>query len=176
MIKHATSSVFVFSECPGGWRLGLIEHPRLGKHMIVGGHVEQDETQAEAAVRETLEESGLRVRLLPCPSPTLPAGYPHEAVAAPWWITEVMVPADNHLAEPHVHVDHQYVALAQPPHPVAEPVHSFAWFGADQLDDLSMFPDTRLLAAALFPRIGSMASATLGGAGMLQALSAAGLG
>ena len=115
MTKHATSSVFVFCEVEGRWRLGLIEHPRLGRQMVVGGHVEADETQAEAAVRETVEESGLRVRLLGCPAPSLPVGYPHARVAAPWWITELMVPADNHLAEPHVHVDHQYVAVAESP-------------------------------------------------------------
>ncbi len=30
----------------------------------------------------------------------------------PWWITEMLVPANNHLDEPHAHVDHQYVAIA----------------------------------------------------------------
>ncbi|MGH3548171.1 MAG: NUDIX domain-containing protein [Pseudonocardiaceae bacterium] len=74
MIKHATASVFVFFEFPQGWRLGLIEHPRLRKRMIVGGHVECDETQAEAAVREAAEESGLRVRLLATSSPGFAAG------------------------------------------------------------------------------------------------------
>lgn len=177
MIKHATSSVFVFCEFPLGWRLGLIEHPRLGKHMIVGGHVERDETQAEAAVRETVEESGLEVRLLACPSPVLPAGYPHDRVAAPWWIAEMMVPADNHLAEPHVHVDHQYVAVAESPVPVSEPVHSFAWFSAGELDGLAMFEDTRLLAGTLFPHIESVAAVADGdGETMLRILAAAGLG
>ncbi|MGH3913779.1 MAG: NUDIX domain-containing protein, partial [Pseudonocardiaceae bacterium] len=61
MIKHATASVFVFREFPEGWRLGLVEQPRLRRHRIVGGHVELDETQAEAAVREATEESGLQV-------------------------------------------------------------------------------------------------------------------
>jgi 8-oxo-dGTP pyrophosphatase MutT (NUDIX family) len=159
MIKHATSSVFVFCETDGVWRLGLIEHPRLGRHMIVGGHVEVDETQAEAALRETVEESGLRVRLLGCPLPSLPSGYPHTRVPPPWWITELMVPADNHLAEPHVHVDHQYVAVAESPISVSEPVHPFGWFGADELADLPMFEDTRLLAGALFPHIAALAAA-----------------
>lgn len=148
MIKHATASAFVFCEFPQGWRLGLIEHPRLHKRMIVGGHVECDETQAEAAVREAAEESGLVVRLLTAPSPALPPGYPHERVAAPWWITEVLVPADNHVSEPHSHVDHQYVAIADSPVPVSEPAHPFGWFSAEELADLPMFEDTLLLARA----------------------------
>lgn len=153
MIKHPTSSTFVFCAIEGDWRLGLVEHPRLGRHMIVGGHVEADETAAEAAVREATEESGLQVRLLACPSPLLPPGYPHEQVAAPWWMTEVAVQADNHLAQPHVHVDHQYVAVADSPVPVSEPAHPFAWFSAAELAGVAMFRDTELLAQMLFGRI-----------------------
>jgi 8-oxo-dGTP pyrophosphatase MutT (NUDIX family) len=176
MIKHATAGVFVFCEFALGWRLGLIEHPRLRKRMIVGGHVEGDETQAEAAVREAVEESGLRVRLLAAPSPALPRGYPHGRVAAPWWITEVMVPADNHVREPHVHVDHQYVAIAKSSVAVSEPAHPFGWFYAEELAGLAMFEDTMLLARALFPRIGAVAAAAeRDGAAMLEVLLPAGL-
>lgn len=176
MIKHATASTFVFCQFDEEWRLGLIEHPRLKRRMVVGGHVERDETQAEAAVREATEESGLRVRLLACPSPTLPTGYPHERVPAPWWITELSVPGDNHLDEPHVHVDHQYVAVVDSPVSVSEPVHPFAWYSVDELDGLPMFPDTLLLAKALFSQIGSVAAAAeRDNAAMLRVLSAAGL-
>jgi 8-oxo-dGTP pyrophosphatase MutT (NUDIX family) len=144
--------------------------------MVVGGHVEGDETQAEAAVRETIEESGLDVRLLAGPSPMLPVGYPHERVAAPWWITEVVVAADNHLSQPHVHVDHQYVAIADSATPISQPVHPFGWYSAHDVGSLPMFEDTRLLARVLFPRIGSVASAAdRDGATMLRVLSAAGL-
>lgn len=176
MIKHATASTFVFCEFAEGWRLGLIEHPRLRRCMVMGGHVERDETQAEAAVREAMEESGLRVRLLACPSLRLPAGSPHTPVPQPWWITEMLVPADNHLGEPHVHVDHQYVAIADSSVLVSEPAHAFGWYSVDELDALPMFPDTVLLAKALFPQIGAVAAAAeRDNAAMLRALSATGL-
>jgi 8-oxo-dGTP pyrophosphatase MutT (NUDIX family) len=150
-VKHATAGAFVFCRFPDGWRLGLIEHPRLGRHMIMGGHVEAFETQAEAAVREVEEESGLRgVRLIEAPTPALPPGFPYASVAAPWWITEQDVPADNHLGEPHVHVDHQYVAVVDDPAPVGGAVHVFGWFSLDQLADLPMFEDSKLLATVLF--------------------------
>lgn len=176
MIKHATSSTFVFHRFVSEWRLGLVVQPRLGRHMIVGGHVEKDETQAEAAVREALEESGREVRLLACPTPALPVGYPHTRVPAPWWINEIMVPADNHLDEPHVHVDHQYVAMAHSPEPVSEPVHPFDWYGLDELAGLDMFEDTRMLARALFPIIGSIAEAEGDAALLLRVLASSGMG
>ena len=176
MIKHATSSTFVFHRFLQGWRLGLVAQPRLGRHMIVGGHVEDDETQAQAAVREAAEESGLQVRLLAGPTPALPAGYTHAHVQAPWWINEMMVPADNHLNGPHVHVDHQYVAVAESPEPVREPVHPFDWYALDDLDRLDMFDDTRMLARVLLPIIGSIAEAEGDAADLLRVLASSGMG
>jgi hypothetical protein len=88
----------------------------------------------------------------------------------------MLVPADNHLSEPHVHVDHQYVAIANSPVPVSEPAHPFGWSSVDELDALPMFPDTVLLAKALFPQIGAVAAAAeRDNAAMLRVLAAAGL-
>jgi 8-oxo-dGTP pyrophosphatase MutT (NUDIX family) len=149
-IKHATASAFVFGRLSSGWRLGLIYHPRLDRLMIAGGHVEEDESQEQAVLREVTEESGLVVRLVWPLTPPLPAGYPHPRVAQPWWINEMSVPADNHLAEPHVHLDHQYVAVADDPQPGRGGVHEFSWYGEDDLAELPMFEDTKLLAKVLF--------------------------
>lgn len=78
----------------GSWRLAGCQRLESGMELGIdqARHIEQDETRADAPVRETVEEPGLRVRLLACPSPVLPVGYPHKRVAAPWWITEVTVP------------------------------------------------------------------------------------
>lgn len=177
MIKHATAGAFVFCRFPDGqWRLGLIEHPRLGRWMIPGGHVEDDECQAQAAVREVTEETGLvGVRLLEMPAPALPAGFPgsHARVPLPWWIIEQPVPADNHLGEPHMHVDHQYVAVVEDPHPASAAVHPFAWFTIEQTSEVFMFEDTTLLAKMLFGRIEAL---TQGGdiAAALRSLANAG--
>jgi 8-oxo-dGTP pyrophosphatase MutT (NUDIX family) len=174
-VKHATAGVFVFCRFDEGWRLGLIGHPRLGRHMIMGGHVENDETQAEAAVREVEEESGLsKLRLVEAPTPGLPIGFPHPTVAAPWWITEQDVPADNHVAEPHVHVDHQYVAVVEDPTPSAGAVHRFGWYRRDQLAGLRMFEDTRLLAGVLFSCLDDVVTGRLDPVTAVRPLVAAG--
>lgn len=161
MIKHATAGAFVFCRSTDGeWLLGLIEHPRLGRWMVPGGHVEDDECQAQAAIREVEEESGLTgIRLLEPPTLPLPVGFPrtHVQVSLPWWIIEQQVPADSHIAGPHVHVDHQYVAVTDDPGPASVGAHPFAWFTAGQVSGLSMFEDSRSLAAMLFCRIGGLA-------------------
>lgn len=150
--KHATASTYVLSWHQDCWRIGLIAHPLFGLLTVPGGHVEPDETAAEAAVRETAEEAGLAVRLLRPPAEPLPAGVAgvRQRMPSPWWILEQPVPrGDNHLAGPHVHVDHLYVAIAESPEPVTAPGHPFGWYTAADLPGLEMFPDTRLIAGYL---------------------------
>jgi ADP-ribose pyrophosphatase YjhB (NUDIX family) len=89
MIKEPTASVFIFRQgAERGWLAALVWHPRLQCWLPAGGHVENDETAAEAAVREALEESSLDITLIPGPAVPLPAGFPHQPVPAPWWVTE----------------------------------------------------------------------------------------
>lgn len=152
-MKHATASAFVFGRFASDWRLGLIDHPRVGHKTIMGGHVEDDETQEEAVLREVVEESGLIVRLVDPVMPRLPAAYPYPRVAQPWWINEMSVPADGHHGVPHVHVDHQYVAIADEPTIRGNAEHAFNWYSEDELTELQMFEDTRLLTGVLFPYV-----------------------
>jgi 8-oxo-dGTP pyrophosphatase MutT (NUDIX family) len=163
-VKHATASTYVFGRLPDGWRIGLIAHPIFGRLMIPGGHVEDDESPPEAAVREVAEETGLAIRLVPAPAAPLPDGVAtvRGAVAPPWWILEQPVARDNHLDGPHVHVDHLYVAVADNPEPATVPAHAFSWHAADELAGLRMFPDTQLIAAALAARIEELAPLAAG--------------
>jgi 8-oxo-dGTP pyrophosphatase MutT (NUDIX family) len=151
VIKHFTSSVFVFGLVGEVWSLGLIEHPRLRRWMIPGGHVELGESQVDAALREVEEETGRRVRLVRPPGPAVPPAFPRTVLTMPWWITEQSVPPDAHCGDRHVHVDHQYVAfVTDPDEVIREPEHPFRWVRPGELDGLAMFADTRLLAAGLF--------------------------
>ncbi|WP_377272413.1 NUDIX domain-containing protein [Peterkaempfera sp. SMS 1(5)a] len=158
-VKHATSSVYLFAWIGGDWRLGMIEHPRLGGLLVPGGHVEADETPAEAAVRELREETGLEGRFLTPPECALPAGYPHEVVPPPWWTVEIAVSGDNHVAQPHVHVDHHYIAVAdRPDRTVGTAEHPLHWVTAQELPGLETPLDVRVLGAQLFGRIGALAA------------------
>lgn len=160
-VKHATASAYVFGRFSAGWRLGLVKHPRLGRWMIPGGHVEDDESQAQALLREVEEESGLLVRLLEAPALPLPAGFSHQRVAPPWWIAEMAVPADGRVGEQHVHVDHQYVAVADSLKPAGGAAHPFGWYTAENLGELLMFEDTKLVAKVLFTCIDDLGEGRL---------------
>jgi 8-oxo-dGTP pyrophosphatase MutT (NUDIX family) len=165
VLKHATASVFLFAATADDrWRLGLIRHPRLGRWMLPGGHVEPHENPAEAAAREVREETGLDAALVRLPrlgSADLVGHNPAEVeVAVPIWIVEQQVPAEPRRPHPHVHVDHLYLAVADQPKPKTAAELPFAWFTIDALDTLDMFDDTRARARLLFGRIHDLATST----------------
>ncbi|WP_207934488.1 NUDIX domain-containing protein [Actinomadura sp. KC06] len=153
MIKEVTATVFVFRRSQAvGWRLGLVWHPRFQGWITPGGHVEANETAAEAAERETSEELGCRVRLVPGPSKPLPVGFPHTAATVPWWIVEMGASPDNHTRDEHVHVDHVFVAewVAD----VCEPETRVRWVTEHEVADLpDLAEDTRLQAKELFASV-----------------------
>jgi ADP-ribose pyrophosphatase YjhB (NUDIX family) len=162
VIKEATASTFVFrQDCDGLWRTALVRHPRLECWMPCGGHVENDESAAEAAWRETREETGLEVRLLAGPAVPVPAGFPHQMVCAPWWIVEMRARADNHTGERHIHIDHVFVALAPAGTPAAVPLHDVRWFTQPGIEQAAgIAEDSRLQAGELFCRIADAAVLT----------------
>lgn len=155
VLKHATSSVFLFTQAePGRWRIGLIHHPTLRRWMLPGGHVEDHENPADAALREVAEETGHRAQLVSPHSYGLPPACTGVSVAVPLWIVEQQVPAESRHAHPHIHVDHLYLAITAAPSPDRAAELPFTWYANDTLDDLDMFHDSRTCAHLLFARIG----------------------
>lgn len=154
MIKESTASAFVLRRAAGRpVQVALILHPRWEEWLPPGGHVEVDEHPAEAAVREIWEETGYVADLLPGPMLALPAGFPHQAVAAPWWIVEMRAGADNHTPQRHVHIDHVFLAWAVG-EPVREPGHRVRWFDAVELaQEPGIAEDSRLQAKQLMELI-----------------------
>ncbi|MGH3931593.1 MAG: NUDIX hydrolase, partial [Pseudonocardiaceae bacterium] len=172
-VKHATASVFLLARTEDTWHIGLIRHPRLGKWMLPGGHVEPDENPAEAALREVAEETGLTAQLLPGPQLDEPDRADEPSVITPLWIVEQHVPAERREPEPHIHVDHLYLPLTPATPPAQGAELPFAWYAADQLDALDMFGDTRARATYLLDRIDSLATATSNGYRLRQSLNVA---
>ncbi|WP_455428687.1 NUDIX domain-containing protein [Kitasatospora aureofaciens] len=149
--REVTASTFLLRRNAGHWNVGLIWHDRLGSHMPAGGHGEVGEGVHDAAVREVLEETGHKARLIPGPAAPAPAGFPHRPVPAPWWICEGGASPDGHTSTPHTHVDHIYLALVDTaPAATEQPDHQLTWFTHSRLgSDPTISEDSRLLALQL---------------------------
>jgi 8-oxo-dGTP pyrophosphatase MutT (NUDIX family) len=154
--KHSTASVYVISEGGGTRRIALVNHPHFGRWTVPGGHVEEHENQAEAALREVREETGLEVRLR-VPPGVKPLQEGVVSVPIPHRIMEYTIPGDRQ-PWPHVHVDHIYIAEVIGTGQPAEDL-GVAWFGADELPALRMFEDSRALALSLLNGDGALSDA-----------------
>lgn len=106
---HVTASAIVV----GARGVVLHRHRRLHRWLQPGGHIEDGESPASAAVRECMEETGLAV--------AHPPGGP------------VLLHVDVHEANGHVHLDIRYLVSApdQDPLPAPEESQEVAWFSWD---------------------------------------------
>ncbi|MCM2431043.1 NUDIX domain-containing protein [Streptomyces sp. RKAG337] len=134
----------------------VIEHPRIGGELAPGGHVDEGESPEQAAVREVLEETGHRARLL---APPAPADYPHPLLPSAWHVADIPAAADSRASQRHLHRDHIFVGVADRPlSPTAEPEHPARWVLATDLPALDIPHDTLVMGSALFEAIESAAA------------------
>lgn len=153
MLKHATATAFVMhQDAAHDWRTGMVLHPIFQQWMPPGGHVEADENPEETVRREITEETGLAsVRLVnTAADDALPEQPTAQPIQMPLWIVEHPMEHDNHLAEPHIHVDHKYLAITDDPHSAAIPDHPFAWYTQPELADVPMLEDVRTALEIVF--------------------------
>jgi len=83
----------------------LIWHRKLGVWLPPGGHLDATEIPHDAAVREVLEETGVRARLVPLGEPALTSTGPGVSeLPRPWVMLEERIPATAREPE-HTHLD-----------------------------------------------------------------------
>lgn len=135
VLRHFTVAVFVVHD----QRVLLHYHRKLGKWLPPGGHIEDNELPDDAALREMLEETGIRARLVG--QVGLPAfigdgGAPRQLVAPAGIQVEPIYPG-------HEHIDLVYFARPDPDDTTAAEVDPqlaesdrVGWYAADELASL----------------------------------------
>jgi len=123
--RHFTVAVFVVFE--GNVLLHL--HRKLGMWLPPGGHIEKDELPDEAAVREVLEETGIRVELV---------GERREDVTDP---VQLHRPAGVQLEDigpGHQHIDLIYFARPRGPVEIHADFNEdkVGWYGPDDWHEM----------------------------------------
>jgi len=127
---HVTTSAVILS--PDHSQVLLIDHVVIGRWLQPGGHYEPAQHFFLSAMREAVEETGVKGLLL----------HPwHHGQHLPLVIDSHEVPGKPSRAEAdHIHHDLQYLFLADPLLPLVaqeEEVHAAMWKPVSALDDVS---------------------------------------
>ena len=132
MKREFCASVFVVN--PVDKKILLCHHQRFNRWVQPGGHIEDNELPEETALRETYEETGVRVKLLG-------ERFPREDdFIRPFGIQR------NRGKDGSLHVDITYVGVPLDQDDVIEDdeIDRCAWFSLEELNDIEVFPDIKI--------------------------------
>ena len=137
MKRHFCASAFIID--PYTKKILLIKHKKNKRWTQPGGHIEDDETPEEAALREVYEETGLHVRLLGERFPR------EEDFIRPLGIQKNRRTLSD--GEMHLHVDIIYAAVPNDDQNLVlncEESDDIRWFSRNELENINCFPDIRI--------------------------------
>ena len=126
-MRHFTATAVVHD---ARGRVLLLHHKQFGRWMCPGGHMEPNEPPHEAALREVLEETGLRVSFLPNGEHIEMTETRAEVLPTPFCVLEYQVASD------HTHVDFVYRCIAGQEGALcqnAEESDGLAWFDPQEV-------------------------------------------
>ena len=121
--RDFTVAVFVVNNN----RVLLHWHKKLQRWLPPGGHIEPNELPDDAAVRETLEETGVRITLLGHDDYVESDGDPRRLCRPAGIQLESIAPG-------HEHIDLIYFAAGEP----AEDLPEVGWYAPSEWDALSL--------------------------------------
>lgn len=138
-------------------RVLLHRHRKLGLWLPPGGHIDEGELPDEAAVRETFEESGVRITLVDGPLPLAP-GH----TVGPGEPARLVQPIGIQLEDigpGHQHIDLIYAAVPAADVPEAllaeEGAGGLAWYGPQEWGEMGVTAEVRGWAQAALDVIAS---------------------
>lgn len=138
MERHFTATVYIFYED----KVLLHLHPKFGKWLPPGGHVERNETPFEAAVREAKEETGLDLVFIEQENLKIDA---YNATSFPRPFLCLLENLPEYKGKPaHQHMDMIYIA--RPVEGTAQLIaKGFRWFSYEELREFEeeLFPDAK---------------------------------
>lgn len=132
MNREFCASAFVVN--PLDKKILLCHHRVFNRWVQPGGHIEHNELPEETAMRETYEETGVRIKLLG-------ERFPREDdFIRPLGIQR------NRGKDGSLHVDITYVAIPLSQDNVIgdDEIDRCAWFSREELEDIEVFPDIKI--------------------------------
>ena len=154
MQRHFTATAYILKES----RFLLIFHKKLRKWLPPGGHLDPNETPAEGARREVLEETGLEIEIILQENIWVERANAKSFERPYLCLIEEIPPFGDQ--EAHQHLDFIYVAKVvggKENHNATE-VDGMHWFSLDEIDKLSddedIFKETKETIHSIYQNVG----------------------
>ena len=130
-MRHFCASAYIID--PSTLKILLVKHKKYGRWVQPGGHIEHNEFPEEAAVRETYEETGIKIQLLGERFPR------EEDFIRPLGI-------QKNRTETGVHIDFIYPAipLNHKELVISDESTNIGWFKREELEHINVFPDIKI--------------------------------
>jgi 8-oxo-dGTP pyrophosphatase MutT (NUDIX family) len=132
VLRHFTVAVFVVH----AGRVLLHYHRKLGRWLPPGGHIEANELPDDAALREVLEETGIRARLVG--GTGLPIAEPRQLVLPAGIQVENIYPGHQHVDLVYFGVPDAETANSADVDPRLAESDRVAWYDLADLDALGV--------------------------------------
>ena len=133
MKRHFCASIFIVD--PKTKKILLVKHKKFNKWVQPGGHMEENETPEETALREAYEETGLRIDLVG-------EHFPRESdFIKPLGVQK------NTNDKGDLHIDFIYVGIPREEHHEKfdkDESYAIKWFSRDELEHYDVFPDIKI--------------------------------
>ncbi len=132
-MRHFCASAYIVN--PENKKVLLVKHKKYNKWLQPGGHIEDNETPEEAAVREVYEETGIKSTLVG-------EHFPREDdLIRPLGIQYNRKDNGDRM------VDIIYVGKPNNPEEplkVSDESNDIGWFSRHDLEEMSVFPDVKI--------------------------------
>ena len=131
-LRHFCASVILID--PETKKILLVHHKKFNKWVQPGGHIEEEETPEECAMREAYEETGIKVKLVG-------ERFPREDD-----FIKPLAVQKNRNKEGYLHIDFVYLAI-----PLTNEIDNsnpentgVEWFSRNDLENISVFNDIKI--------------------------------
>jgi len=131
-MRHFCASAYIID--PETKKILLVKHKKFGKWVQPGGHIEHNEFPEEAAIRETYEETGIKIKLLG-------ERFPREDD----FVRPLGIQCNR--KEGYMQIDVLYYGVPignTEPYVDDEETIAARWFSREELDELNVFEDIKI--------------------------------
>ena len=152
MNKHFVTSAFVLCKFKTIYKVLVLNHKKLNKWVIPGGHIEKDENPIQAIIREVREETGLKdFDIVSFRNEKTISLFDSMQILSPEWMSEEIIPSTKSDLQ-HAHIDMFYIITTKNPYIILNEKESnnIKWVTETELEMLDAFFSTKYYSKIIF--------------------------